>query len=69
MIGLFDIIYFPRGHEKKKKEITSTELVPEEHQILIMLCSCIWAKIRPQYISIYTAFTEFTGEGCWSKDT
>ena len=61
LVGLFDIIYFPKGHEKKR-EIASTELVPEEHQILIMLRTCSSAKIRPQYKDLSANYVVYNHE-------
>ena len=66
LFGHFDIIYSLKDLGKKRNSIY---WAPEKHQIFIMLHSCIWVKIKPQNISIYTAFTGLTGESCWSKDT
>ena len=61
--------YYLLSQRSWGKKRHSIYWAPEKHQIFIMLHSCIWAKIKPQNISIYTPFTRLTGEGCWSKDT
>lgn len=62
LLDFLIIFTFP----KVRRKITTNELVSEEHQILIILCSYCWAKIIPWCINIYTTFTGLTGEG-WLK--